>query len=96
MQLDRAVIVTFGFPIQEAGADSCDAARLRDVVSRCNALPSEKSRASFSPKNLEQDLARLLKGGNIEQHRDVLDRTSAASALAGECLQYNHLPIGLV
>ena len=30
-----------------------------------------------------QDLARLLRSGNVEQHRDVLERPQAAAALAG-------------
>ena len=69
--------------LQETGAQSGDASRLKDVVSRCNAMASERARATFTAKNLEQDLPRLLKSGNVEQHRDVLDRSTAASALAG-------------
>ena len=65
-------------------AQAADASRLRDVMSRCGALGSERPRASFKTSNLEQDLTRLLKSGNVEQHRDVLERTLASSALAGE------------
>ena len=68
----------------EAAAQAGDGGRLKDVVSRCGALPSERPRASFATKNLEQDLGRLLRSGNVEQHRDVLERPLAASALAGE------------
>ncbi len=53
-------------------------------MSRCGALGSERPRASFKTNNLEQDLTRLLKSGNVEQHRDVLERKLASSALAGE------------
>ena len=70
--------------VQETGAQSGDASRLKDVVSRCNAMASERARATFTAKNLEQDLPRLLKSGNVEQHRDVLDRSTASSALAGD------------
>lgn len=72
----------------DAAARSADASRLRDVVSRCNALGTERLRAVFSTRNLEQDLGRLLRSGNVEQHRDVLERPLAAAALAGvlECL----------
>ncbi len=67
----------------DATASSADASRLRDVISRCSALPSERAKNNFSTKNLEQDLIRLLRSGNAEQHRDVLDRPLAAAALSG-------------
>lgn len=67
----------------DAAAQSADAGRLRDVVSHCNALGTERPRVVFSTKNLEQDLARLLRSGNVEQHRDVLERPLASAALAG-------------
>jgi DNA mismatch repair protein MSH2 len=67
----------------DASGGSADASRLRDVVSRCNALGSERPRTIFSTRNLEQDLARLLRSGNVEQHRDILERPLAAAALAG-------------
>jgi hypothetical protein len=67
----------------EMGAQAPEGGRLRDAVARVGAVPAERPRAVFNPKNLEQDLARLLRGGNPEQHRDVLDRPLAASALAG-------------
>ena len=67
----------------DAASSSADASRLRDVISRCNALCSERAKSSFSTKNLEQDLIRLLRSGNAEQHRDALDRPLAAAALSG-------------
>ncbi|KAL3140673.1 hypothetical protein ABBQ32_005238 [Trebouxia sp. C0010 RCD-2024] len=67
----------------DAGSQAADASRMRDVMSRCGALGSERARATFKVNNLEQDLTRLLKSGNVEQHRDVLERKLAAAALAG-------------
>jgi hypothetical protein len=67
----------------DAAAQSADAGRLRDVVARCNALGSERPRVVFGTRNLEQDLGRLLRSGNVEQHRDVLERPLASAALAG-------------
>ena len=67
----------------DATASSADASRLKDVISRCNALGSERAKNNFSTKNLEQDLIRLLRSGNAEQHRDVLDRPLASAALSG-------------
>ena len=74
----------------DATASSADASRLRDVISRCNALASERAKSSFSTKNLEQDLVRLLRSGNAEQHRDVLDRPLASAALSGEPQSAQH------
>ena len=54
------------------------------MLSRCEALPTERDKAAFGAKNLEQDLSRLLRDATIEQHRSVLDRPLAKSALAGE------------
>lgn len=68
----------------DTGAQAADAARLKEVISRCGALASERPKSLFSARDLETDLGRLLKGGNVEQHRDVLERPLAASALAGK------------
>lgn len=65
---------------------------MRDVMSRCGALGSERPRASFKVTNLEQDLTRLLKSGNVEQHRDVLERTLASAALSGQSTS-QHVPL---
>ena len=69
---------------------SADASRLRDVISRCNALASERAKSSFSTQNLEQDLVRLLRSSNVEQHRDVLDRPLASAALSGGLQSAHH------
>lgn len=50
-------------------------------------MVAERPKASFGVKNLEQDLPRLLQSGNIEHHRDILDRPTASSALAGNSLE---------
>ena len=42
-----------------------------------------------------QDLARLLKGGSVEQHREVLEREVAKQALAGDTA-HSHPIIGLL
>ena len=71
---------------RQEGASSASAAdyrRVRDVLARCEAMPTEKDKAAFGAKNLEQDLGRLLRDATIEQHRNVLDRPLAKSALAG-------------
>lgn len=62
-----------------------DRARVRDVLRRCSVLASERDRSTFDVRSLEQDLGRLLQGGNVEQHRPVLDLSQARSALAGVC-----------
>ena len=74
----------------DAAAQTADASRLRDMMSRCGALGSERPRATFKTTNLEQDFTRLLKSGNIEQHRDVLERRLASAALAGGLRPSSH------
>lgn len=72
--------------MQDSGqtAEAADRARVRDVLRRCSVLASERERVAFDARSLEQDLSRLLQGGNVEQHRPVLDLPQARSALAGE------------
>ena len=77
--------------MQESSGPPGDAARLRDVVANCNAMVSGRPSILFSGKHLEQDLAKLLRSGSVEQHRDVLERPLAASALAGEVSQLHVL-----
>ena len=69
----------------DGGALAAEAGRAREVAARCDALVSERAPATFSAKSLEQDLARLLRSGSVEQHRDILERPLASAALAGEC-----------
>ena len=39
---------------KDTATGGTDAARLRDVMSRCGALASERPKATFSDKNVEQ------------------------------------------
>ena len=64
-------------------AEAADRTRVHDVLRRCSILGLERERAAFDARTLEQDLGRLLQGGNVEQHRPVLDLPLARSALAG-------------
>ncbi len=54
-------------------------------------MPSDRDRALFDTKGLEQDLGRLLRGDNVEQHRAVLDLPQARPALAGGMQQPSSL-----
>lgn len=56
--------------------------RLRQTLAGCGVLATGAARADFAAGNLEQDLGRLVRSGNAEHHRDVLDRPGAAAALA--------------
>lgn len=52
--------------LREADCSSlspADVKRIRDVLSRCGAMATERPRSLFSAKNLEQDVARLVKVG---------------------------------
>eukprot|EP00884_Botryococcus_braunii_P018504 jgi/Botrbrau1/5337/Bobra.0346s0011.1 len=68
-------------PKEGEGSGGTDARRVRDVVSRCAALATERPKSLFLTKYLEQDLARLLRSGNVEQHRDVPGTSLAAPPL---------------
>ncbi len=56
---------------------------MKDTAARCNATVSLRNAATFSTKSLEQDVSRLLKTGDVKNHREVLDKAAASSALAG-------------
>eukprot|EP00775_Hariotina_reticulata_P005551 gene5551-5787_t len=66
-----------------AAAAAAEARRLHDALDRVGAMGSQVPRNTFKTTHLEQDLTRLLQSGSVEQHRDVLERSSAATALAG-------------
>eukprot|EP00798_Chlamydomonas_sp_ICE-L_P022048 gene22048-29112_t len=65
-----------------SAAENADLRRLKDVFARCGTMATARPRSFFSNKNVETDMARLIKGGNIEQHADVLERKTATSCLA--------------
>lgn len=67
----------------QPGAQSLDLHRAMDVLARTGAAPAPRPRASFSARNLDQDLQRLLLPGTLEQHRHVLEGHHASAALAG-------------
>eukprot|EP00976_Prorocentrum_cordatum_P026676 542399-Prorocentrum_minimum.AAC.1 len=54
----------------------------RDVLDRCGALAQETKASEFNPKDLSDHLKRLVKGGNVEHYREVLEREGAAGAVA--------------
>lgn len=67
----------------QPGAQSLDMQRVVDVLTRTGAAPAPRPRPSFSVRNLDQDLQRLLLPGSLERHRHVLEGHHASAALAG-------------
>jgi hypothetical protein len=63
------------------GAKTPDGRKLRDVMARCEVLTTERKRSEFKARDVEQDMARLVKG-SAEQHRALGDTENAAAALA--------------
>eukprot|EP00897_Mesotaenium_endlicherianum_P002845 jgi/Mesen1/2589/ME000164S01718 len=55
---------------------------LRDVLLRCNVLGTEKKRGDFKARDVEQDLARLLKGAPVALDASLAGSAAAQSALA--------------
>ncbi|KAL6769998.1 hypothetical protein ACKKBG_A33190 [Auxenochlorella protothecoides x Auxenochlorella symbiontica] len=78
-----AVIKDTASEAGQPGAQSLDLHRAMDVLARTGAAPAPRPRASFSARNLDQDLQRLLLPGTLEQHRHVLEGHHASAALAG-------------
>ncbi|MEW5305591.1 MAG: hypothetical protein WDW36_008123 [Sanguina aurantia] len=62
--------------------DALEMSRLSTLLSQCGAMATARPRNTFATKHLDGDLAKLIKGGSVEQHRDILERRLAASALA--------------
>lgn len=65
-------------------ASLADRTRFADVISRCQVMPSEQPRASFSTKLVRDDLGRILKSGSssLESFRPILDLPLASASLA--------------
>ena len=63
------------------GTETPEGRRLRDVVSRCGALATERQARDFDVQDLENDLGRLVRG-KVEAHRAVIDQPHAAACLA--------------
>ena len=67
--------------VPKEGTETPEGRRLRDVVSRCGALATERQARDFDAQDLENDLGRLVRG-NVEAHRAVIDQSHAAACLA--------------
>jgi DNA mismatch repair protein MSH2 len=60
---------------------SSDWLKLNEVLSRCNVMSTVRPKSFFSAKHVDSDLSKLLKCGNVEQYRDILDRKGACQSL---------------
>ncbi|KAG2424130.1 hypothetical protein HXX76_014804 [Chlamydomonas incerta] len=64
--------------------DAGGRARLSALLEGLGVMVTERPAAPlFGTKHLEADLAKVIKGGAVEQHADVLERRTACAALAG-------------
>ncbi|PNW87821.1 hypothetical protein CHLRE_01g003463v5 [Chlamydomonas reinhardtii] len=67
-----------------AALDAGCRSRLSALLEGLGVMVTERPAAPlFGLKHLEADLAKVIKGGAVEQHGDVLERRTACSALAG-------------
>lgn len=64
--------------------------RLHDVLARCNVLLTEKKKAEFNSRDVDQDLSRLVKGP-IESLRDLVSSSECAAGAVGALLSYADL-----
>lgn len=58
-----------------SGKDEKDyeATKIRGILERCNVIITERQRTDFSPKNIAQDLNRLLEGDiSVEALREFI------------------------
>lgn len=69
------------FESLQDGAKTPDGRKLRDVMARCEVLTTERKKSEFKARDVELDMARLVKG-SPEQHRGLGDTENAAAALA--------------
>ncbi|EFJ43623.1 hypothetical protein VOLCADRAFT_96164 [Volvox carteri f. nagariensis] len=74
----EAVVNKDSLPLLDAGQRS----RLTALLESVGLMVTERPAGLFSAKHLEADLAKVIKGGAVEQHGDVLERRTACSALA--------------
>lgn len=75
---------------QPTAVKSPDDRKLRDVMARCNVLVTEKKKTDFRARDVEQDLARLVKGPP-EQHKELVAASDAAAAALAALLIYTEL-----
>ena len=69
---------------------SSDTRHVRDVFDRCFVMMNERGKMDFNSQSLETDLERLVSSGYIEHCREILERKTACSAIAG-LLRYMEL-----
>ncbi|GFR44787.1 hypothetical protein Agub_g6119, partial [Astrephomene gubernaculifera] len=62
--------------------DAGQRSRLNGLLESVGLMVTERPAGLFSAKHLEADLAKIIKGGAVEQHGDVLERRTASAALA--------------
>ncbi|XP_071801096.1 DNA mismatch repair protein Msh2-like [Asterias amurensis] len=70
----------------QSGEGAVDSAKLTGVLERSGLLVTERARADFGTKDVEQDLNRLLKGASEEQRNAAtlgeMEKTTAVGSLA--------------
>ncbi|GAA6064732.1 hypothetical protein JCM10212_000403 [Sporobolomyces blumeae] len=67
---------------QEDKSQSYDLSKLKQLVERCNVVVTERKKAEFTTKDVEQDLNRLLRGNLQAASRPEFDQTLAMSSLS--------------
>ncbi|XP_002982304.2 DNA mismatch repair protein MSH2 [Selaginella moellendorffii] len=72
-------------------AKSVDGRRLRDVLARCNVRLTEKKKAEFKSRDIEQDLSRLIKSTSVEELRELVVKYEVASAALAALLAYTDI-----
>ncbi|EFJ32609.1 hypothetical protein SELMODRAFT_407609 [Selaginella moellendorffii] len=72
-------------------AKSVDGRRLRDVLARCNVRLTEKKKAEFKSRDIEQDLSRLIKSTSVGELRELVVKYEVASAALAALLAYTDI-----
>ncbi|GLI63268.1 hypothetical protein VaNZ11_006172 [Volvox africanus] len=62
--------------------DAGQRSRLKALLEGVGLMVTERPASLFNAKHLEADLAKVIKGGSVERHGDILERRTACSALA--------------
>ncbi|CAM6067852.1 unnamed protein product [Sphagnum tenellum] len=76
--------------IPQENVKSPDARKLRDVMTRCNVLVTEKKKTNFRSRDVEEDLGRLVKGP-MKHHKDLVASSEGAAAALAALLAYTDL-----
>ncbi|PIA63508.1 hypothetical protein AQUCO_00201094v1 [Aquilegia coerulea] len=69
---------------------SVESKNLRDALSKCDVLLTERKKSEFKSRDLAQDLSRLVKG-SIEPVRDLISNLDLASGALAALLSYAEL-----